>query len=67
MDDRDRVEMRALCDQFRQLMARQVEAPLYDQEAKRRIGQMIGHAALEGSNYGYPSALGPRIRVYRLP
>jgi hypothetical protein len=38
MDDRDHAEMRALCDQFRQLMARQVdELPLFDQEAFPRL------------------------------
>jgi hypothetical protein len=54
MNDRDRVEMRALCDQFRQLMARQVEAPLFDNEARVRIGEMIGSAVRDGgSEFGY--------------
>jgi hypothetical protein len=46
--------MRALCDQFRQLMARQVEVPLFDNEARVRIGEMIGGAVREGgSEIGY--------------
>ena len=67
MDDRDRAELRALCDLFRQTMARQVEEPLFDKEARVRIGEMIGRAALVGSEYAYPASLGPRISVYRLP
>lgn len=66
MDDHDRAEMRTLCDQFRQLMAREVDESLFDKEARMRIGQMIGRAALVGSEYGYPASLGPRISVYRL-
>jgi hypothetical protein len=54
MDDSDRAEIRALCDQFRQLMARQVEVPLFDNEARVRIGEMIGGAVREGgSEIGY--------------
>lgn len=48
MTDRDRAEMRALCDQFRQLMSRKVDTPLYDHETRVRIGQMIGQAARQG-------------------
>jgi hypothetical protein len=66
-DDRDRAEMRALCDQFRREMARQVDEPLFDPAARARIGQMIGRAALAGSQYAYPVSLGPRISIYRLP
>jgi hypothetical protein len=66
-DDRDRAEMRALCDQFRREMARENDVLLFDPAARARIGQMIGRAALAGSEYGYPSSLGLRISVYRLP
>jgi hypothetical protein len=48
MIDRDRAEMRALCDRFKELMQRQVEAPLFDDEALVRIGDMIGKAARQG-------------------
>ena len=44
MTDRDRAEMRALCDQFRQSMARENDVLLYDQEARTRIGEMNGSA-----------------------
>jgi hypothetical protein len=67
MTDRDRAEMRALCDQFRELMARDIERTVFDKDACLRIGQMIGRAALVGSEYGYPASLGPRVTVYRLP
>jgi hypothetical protein len=54
MDDSDRAEIRALCDQFRQLMARQVEVPLFDNEARVRIGEMSGSAVRDGgSEFGY--------------
>jgi hypothetical protein len=42
--DRDRAEMRALCDLFRREMARQIEEPLFDQDARARIGHAIGSA-----------------------
>jgi hypothetical protein len=67
MTDRDRAEMRALADQFRELMVRDVERTVFDKEACLRIGQMIGRAALVGSECSYPASLGPRISVYRIP
>jgi hypothetical protein len=48
MTDNDRAEMRSLCDQFRHLMAREVEAPLFDKQACERIGELIGKAARQG-------------------
>lgn len=48
MTDLDRAEMRALCDQFRQLMARENDALLYDQDARVRVGEAIGKAVLQG-------------------
>jgi hypothetical protein len=51
--DRDRAEMRALCDMFRQEMARENE-PLFDHDARARIGDMIASAVLQGgSAFGY--------------
>ena len=48
-DNRDRREMRAIADQFLELM--KVEAPpLYDDRAKQRIGTMIGKAAQQGQS-----------------
>ena len=48
MDDRDRAEMQALCDQFRREMAREVDEPLFDHDARARIGQAIGRSARQG-------------------
>jgi hypothetical protein len=48
MDDRDHAEMRALCDQFREAMARENDQLLFDQEARQRIGQIIGRSARQG-------------------
>jgi hypothetical protein len=47
-DDPDRVEMRALCDQFRELMRRDVERTVFNKEACQRIGEMISQAAQQG-------------------
>jgi hypothetical protein len=52
MTDRDRAEMRALCDQFRRDMERENYVLLYDQEAKQRGGRMIGRAQ-QGAEFGY--------------
>jgi hypothetical protein len=46
--DRDRAEMRALCDQFRREMAREVERTLFNKEACQRIGEIISQAAQQG-------------------
>jgi hypothetical protein len=48
MTDRDRAEMRALCNQFRRTMAREVDQALFDDDARVRIGEMIGRAARQG-------------------
>jgi hypothetical protein len=54
MTDRDRDEMQALLDQFRKAMARENEAQLFDQDARKRIGEMIGKATREGgADFGY--------------
>ena len=54
MDDLDRAEMRALCDLFRRVMARQVDEPLFDKEARQPIGRLIGGAVRRGgSEFGY--------------
>jgi len=39
---------------------------VFDKGACQRIGQMIGRAALVGSEYAYPASLGPRVNVYRI-
>jgi hypothetical protein len=48
MTDRDRAEMRALCDQFRRAMARENDVLLFDRDARIRIGEAIGKAARHG-------------------
>jgi hypothetical protein len=48
-------ELRALCEQFKQTMKQQIDAPEFEKDAKVRLGQMIGRAALGSSEYGYPS------------
>jgi hypothetical protein len=50
MDDRDRAEMRALADQFRELMARQNEVAPFNEAARQRIGDAIGKAARQGGS-----------------
>src|SRR5581483_3998804 len=56
MDDRDRRELRALCAQFRELMQHGAEEPLFDQQARRRIGEVIGRSLRRG---GSPFAYAP--------
>ena len=49
-------ELRALCDQFKDLMRRDVERTAFDKEACQRIGEMIGRSAHQGqSEYPYSS------------
>ena len=49
MDDSDRAEMRALCDQFRREMAGVLtREPVFDHDARQRIGEAIGKAARQG-------------------
>ncbi len=40
--------MRALADQFREAMAREMDQPLFDEEARMRIGRMIGGPVRQG-------------------
>ena len=54
---RSATELRALCDQFRELMARGIDEPLFERAAKERIAQLIGRAALVGSDTAVTSAL----------
>jgi hypothetical protein len=52
---REKLELRAMCDQFKTLMQQQTEVPPYDHVARIRLGQVIGRAALDGSeNWVYP-------------
>jgi hypothetical protein len=57
-NDREKLELRAMCEQFKKLMQQQTDVPAYDQVARVRLGQMIGRAALAGSEYAaYPGVL----------
>jgi hypothetical protein len=57
--EKEKRELRALREQFKQSMHQQSVAPEFDYEAKVRLGRMIGRAALGGLEYAaYPAALG---------
>ena len=59
MEDRERQELRALCDQFKELMQRNIEHTLFDKEACQRIGETISRSAHQSrSEYAYNSLLG---------
>ena len=45
MDDPETRELRALCEQFRKLMQRNIERTVFDKEACQRIGDMISQSA----------------------
>ena len=46
-DERD--EMQVLCEQFRQKMQREIDLPPpFDEEARERVGNLIGRAARRG-------------------
>ena len=51
MTDPDRAEMRALADQFRELVRRDVDPPLFREDVRQRFGEMIGKAARQGLPY----------------
>jgi hypothetical protein len=53
MDDWEKRERRALCDQFRALMQQQAEVLAYDDAAKQRFGQMIGRSPRGRSQFAY--------------
>jgi hypothetical protein len=57
-DDQERQALRALCEDFKKAMHQQIDAPVFDCDAKVRLGHLIGRAALTGSEYvAYPAAL----------
>ena len=51
MDDRDRAEMQALCDLFRESSQRNINPPLFGEDARQRFGEMISRAARQGRPY----------------
>jgi hypothetical protein len=57
MDDREHRELQALRYQFLETMRHDAEVPPFDEEACRRVGQMISSAAREGtSEFSYSSS-----------
>ena len=57
-DDQERQGLRALCEEFKKAMHQQIDAPVFDYDAKVRLGHMIGRTALTGSKYAaYAAAL----------
>lgn len=56
MDDRERREMQALRDQFRELMRTDPDPPLFRKDACQRFGEMISRSSRQGrSEYNYSS------------
>jgi hypothetical protein len=57
-DDQERQALRALCEEFKKAMHQQIDAPVFNYDAKVRLGHMIARAALTGSEYAAcPAAL----------
>ena len=48
-EDRERRELQRLRDEFLEIMRRENEAVLFDEEAQRRIGQSIGRSLRAGT------------------
>jgi hypothetical protein len=55
-DDQEKRALRALCEEFKNTM-HQTDTPVFDHDAKVRLGHMIGRAALATSKYAYPASL----------
>jgi hypothetical protein len=48
LDERDTRELRAVCDQLKQLMRREIDAPTYSDDALRRAGEVIDRSTRQG-------------------
>jgi hypothetical protein len=56
MNELDRRELLALRDRFLESTRRDTEVPLFDEKARRSIGEMISRSARQGrSEYAYSS------------
>ena len=54
MNDADHRELLALRDQFLEMMQRTEAPALFDEDARRRVGELIGRSARQGrSEYAY--------------
>ena len=51
MDDQDKQQILALAQQLRRQTFQQLDEPVFDYDAKVRLGHMLGRAALDGSEY----------------
>jgi hypothetical protein len=61
MDDRERRELQRLRDKFLEIMRRENDAALFDEEAKQRIGGAISRSARQGgSAFSYSNRRKPR-------
>ena len=65
MDDRERPELQRLRDEFLEIMRRQNDAVLFNDEAQQRIGQSIGRSFAEVSQL-FSSAFFSELFFFRL-
>ena len=62
MNERERRELQRLRDEFLELMRREIDAALFDEEAKRRLGEAISRSMRQGnSEFSYTNTR-PRRR-----
>ncbi len=59
MDDRERRELQRLRDKFLEIMRRENDVALFDEDAKQRVGEAISRSARQGrSEFSYSN--GPK-------
>jgi hypothetical protein len=62
MEDRKRQELQRLRDEFLEIIRRENDAALFDEEAKRRLGEAISRSMRQGNSEFSYSSLRPRRR-----
>jgi hypothetical protein len=62
MNEREHRELQRLRDEFLELMRREIDAALFDEEAKRRFGQAISRSMRQGNSEFSYSGTPPRRR-----
>ncbi len=55
-DNQEKRALRALCEDFKKAMHQQIDALVFDYDARVRLGQMIGGAVLATSEYAYSAS-----------
>ncbi len=61
MDDRERREWQRLRDKFLEIMRRENDVTLFDEDAKQRVGEAISRSARQGrSEFSYSTGPKPR-------